>query len=97
MKLAKLFEKGRKVRIGLLAAAGPLVLEVLPLTPEAHKTAGSRLGHLPSKRGYLPSAHHVEFNDEDQILTFWLEGRGVTLEIAGYVPYAAILSIEPLD
>lgn len=73
------------------------MLELAPAVSNGPRNAGARTRHSITDRGYLPNAKWFEADDAAQLLTFWQEGKGVAIELSGYVPYTALLSLEPMD
>ncbi|MBI3891517.1 MAG: hypothetical protein HY303_08315 [Candidatus Wallbacteria bacterium] len=97
MKLAQVLQPDRVWRLSLQTAAGPLALDVKLVAAKQRKTTEGRLRKQMTQKSHLPNARFFEVDDEAELLTFWQEGKGVTLELAAYVPYGAILGLEPLD
>jgi hypothetical protein len=97
MQLAKVLQPGSRYRLTVHAVGGAAHVE-LELVKESHrKSPGARVRKSATDRGFLPGSRYFEADDEAELLTFWHEGKGVSIEMGGWVPYTALISIEPVD
>lgn len=97
MLLAKYVDPDRKYRLSLNTGWGPMILDLAPVPRDAKKATQERSRRTLTPKGYLPNALYFECDDESEMLTFWQEGKGVAIELSGFVPYSALLVLEPLD
>ncbi len=97
MILSSAIDPERKYRLGIQTVSGSVVFELAVLKAGARTHTGPRSHQTLTEKGYLASARYFSVDDESELIAFWQQGKGVALELAGFVPYQCLLSLEPVD